>query len=706
MRQLLAAVAFLVLIPTQINAQAKVVLDPLFYDDFGGGDPYFTTDMDDAESVEFERANGKYRMQHKKSGYFYTHYYPVAIDQRKNYLIESEFKLLGGDDKASYGIVWGLEDLDNFYEFVINPGGKFRIKRTIRDEGMTLKSWTSSSAINEGVGGVNVLTIERKGMKTVFYINQKTVYTTLVLPLYEYEVGFILHSEVHIESDYIKVDQHRSILIAGGDDYRGKRVNLGDKINSKYDEKKGIISHDGEILLINRDDHPGNVEGPDSGDDIWMAHGGDENWGAAKNLGRPINNASHNFPVSLSADNNTLIIGNTYDEDGESEGRGYSITHRTASGWELPVTMDIEDYENIGEYAGACLAADKKHMILTLEDETSKGKNDLYMIRLRSDGSWSHPMNMGTDLNTFHHDYSPFLAADGKTLYFASKGHPGYGDADIFISRRLDNTWKKWSKPLNLGPNINSRRWEGGYAVQADGELAYFISYDNSMGEGDIFKIKLPEDAKPEAVVVLKGRVLNSKTGEPIGTELVYNDLATDENRGLARSSPSTGAYRIVLTKDHVYSFMAEKHGFASIHYNEDMTIIGEYREIEHDIYLTPLEVNQKVVMNNVFFEPNKAVLLGESDHEIDRLVKMMKKNPSMEVEIGGHTNPSKAPDSFHNKLSKERAQAVYDYLIKEGVKESHLSFKGYGKTVPLDEGRSVNEKMKNMRVEFMITRY
>ncbi len=675
----------------------------LWQDQFDGNDAQFTTSYDD--DIDFVVKNGVYEVTHKKTDYYHTKTFGVPINAGADFEIETRVRWIKGEENAYFGLVWGYLDLDNHYDFVIRNDKTYRIKKKRYERSVYPVKWTESDAIKND-GEWNVLKIARKGMKIQFSVNGQLLYENSFWPLFGNKVGFKVEDNCKVHFDYITVNQPRKVRVAGRSLSPYKKENLGPPVNTKYSEVSCVISHDGKLLALNRNNHPGNPYPKEKNDDIWFSEKQGDSWSTPENAGKPLNNDGNNFVISISPDQNTLFIMNTYEADGSSAGSGMSLSHRGVSGWQMPKNVDIIGFENNGEYGGGCMSANGKVLLLTLEDDRSYGYNDLYVSFKENDELWSKPQNLGPVINSFDHDYSPFLAADGKTLYFASLSHPGYGDADIFVSKRLDDSWTKWSTPLNLGRSINTTDWDGHFSVEASGEYAYMTSYNNSLGSSDIFRIRLKDEMKPEPVVVVSGRVLDSETGKPIGADISYHELSSDDNQGLARSNPKTGEYKIVLTEGYEYSFYAKNKGYVSVHYNEDYKQIDQYKEITRDIYLTPLKLNQSVVMNNVFFEPNETVLLDKSKPEMDHLVELMKEHRTMKIEVGGHTNPSSAPDAFHEKLSSGRANKIKEYMVSKGISSSRIVAKGYGCKVPIDKGKTVNEKMKNMRVEFKITQF
>lgn len=483
--------------------------------------------------------------------------------------------------------------------------------------------------------------------------------------------------------------------------FESKPENLGTGVNSRYDEIMPIISPDGRTLFFDRKDHPENVGGLVN-DDIWMAKiSPNGRWENATNMGAPLNNNGHNFLAAISPDGNLALLGNVYERDG-SMSSGLSYAQRGSTGWEFPQKIIIKNYYNKNKYSEFHMGADGKTIILTIERNDSRGGKDLYVSFKGTDGSWSAPMNLGDAVNTAATEMSPFLAADGKTLYFSSGGFSGYGSKDMYMTRRLDDSWTRWSEPQNLGPTINSASWDAYYSVPASGEYAYFSSENNSIGKTDIFRIKLPEEMRPEPVVLVRGRVLDEKTKEPIEAEIVIETLGNGKEVGVAKSSPLTGEFTIVLPAGERYGFLAENEKYMSEHQNLDLTKITEYQEVERDLLLVPIETGKTVVLNNIFFSPSKSELTKDSEPELTRVVKFMTDHPTVKIEIRGHTNNS-CTDDWCIKLSTQRAKSVYDWLATHGVPAIRMKYKGYGSSLPRFSNDTAEGKRLNRRVEFQI---
>lgn len=479
-----------------------------------------------------------------------------------------------------------------------------------------------------------------------------------------------------------------------------KPENLGQNVNSTTEDLCPVISPDGKSLYFIRQSHPNNI-GNINNQDTWLStldvSGAPS---LALNVGSPLNNGDNNGLVSITPDGQKALMINVYLPDGTME-KGVSMATKVNGEWTLPVKVNIEDFYNDNMYGEYFLLSSGNAIIMTVQRKEGYGAKDLYISFLK-DGIWTKPLNMGKDLNTAASETSPFLAADGVTLYFSTKGRPGYGGNDMFVSRRLDDSWTKWSEPQNLGPSLNTPTFDAYYSIPANGEYAYFVSYQNSLGGADIFRMKLPQALRPKPVVLIKGRVLNAETGLPIGAKIAYEDLTKDKIVGEALSDGVTGEYSIILPSGATYGFLGNADGYFAVSENLDLSKLSQYKEITRDIKLVPLKKGQTIRLNNIFFDTGKFTLRKESRSELARLIKLLKENPTMKIEIQGHTDDVGA-DADNLTLSKNRAKAVYDYLIKNGIEASRLISKGFGETKPLVANSSAENRQMNRRVEFVI---
>lgn len=483
--------------------------------------------------------------------------------------------------------------------------------------------------------------------------------------------------------------------------FSSRPVNLGTTINSRYNEIMPVISPDGNTLYFNRKDHPNNTGGH-TNDDIWFStldhHGF---WNPAMNIGPPLNNTGHNYITSISPDGNVALLGNVYQPGGNMT-PGLSISYKANRGFGEPNKLVIKNFDNLSDYGEYHLAADGKTIVMTIERKDGFGGKDVYVSFLEEFGRWSEPMNLGSIVNTAGTEMSPFLAADGKSLYFSSNGFSGFGKNDMYLTRRLDDTWENWSEPQNLGEQLNSEKWDAYYSIPAAGDYAYFSSEKGSIGKADIFRIKLPREIQPDPVVLVKGIVLNDKTGRPVQAKIVYETLETGKEVGVAVSNPANGEYQIVLPAGENYGFRAEAEGFLSVTEHIYLNKTEAYEERQVNLSLVPIFVGETVVLNNIFFRPGRAEIIQDSKPELSRLLEFLEGTPGLRIEIGGHTdNTCQANQCI--RLSTARSKAVADWLTSRGIPSSRIEYKGYGSASPIADNSTSEGRKKNRRVEFTI---
>lgn len=674
----------------------------IFHEDFRDNRNDWTIAAKDEYAAFIQ--NGKYVIFKKTTSGGWLFYKKIYTEYDADFRLEIEAKQTSGVDNNGYGFIFGAEDTDNANFFLVTSNGHFRIASYNNGPYKAITEWIAHDAVNE-MNEINALTIERKGDKVDFYINKTKVHTlnTSDIEFFGTRVGFILYDEMRVEFDYIDVKQdYKKInLVPGVDTIQLIREPLGSEINSPYTEKSPVISADGLTLYFNRDDHPDNTINRDRSD-IWYSKFENGKWQTAKRFPRPVNNGGHNFVVSVTPDNNALLVGNTYNADGSAKSSGFSYTRQLNNGWEVPKTVTVKEYQNHNKFTESCLSSSRKVLLSSVERDDHRGSKDIYVSFLEEDSTWSVPQNIGMIINTDEDEDSPFLAADDATLYFSTSGHPGFGSGDIFMTRRLDDTWLNWSEPQNLGPQINTPNWDAYYTIPASGAYAYIVSNSLFEGDLDIYRIKIPQAAKPKAVTLVKGRVLNSKTNEPLSAEITYFDLDSDKEIGRASSLASDGSYNIVLTSGRSYGFLAAKENYITV--SENLTIVesDDYQEIERNLYLAPIEVGQTVLINNIFFDTGKASLRETSFADLNRLVTLLKKYPNMKIEIYGHTDNvgSEGPNQV---LSQSRAQSVLDYLSGKEISGDRLVSRGYGEAKPIASNETEEGRQRNRRVEFTI---
>jgi len=524
---------------------------------------------------------------------------------------------------------------------------------------------------------------------------------------------------------------------------QNKPESLGAAVNSEYSELNPVIAPDGRILYFGRKSHPQNkygVAGTDQiagSQDIWFAENVMGAWSAARRMPESLNRDQYNSILSISPDGQTILLKGAY-VNGQYETRGFSIAKKSANGWDIPKKVIIPKYERLskGKNEYGFLSNDGKVLLMAFSEKKNSDEDDIYASFLENDGTWSEVMNLGDEINTNFTETTPFLAPDGKTLYFSSNREGGKGSNDIWVSKRKDDTWIHWTEPINIGEPINTDQYDAYYTISAAGDYAYFVSSNNSLGKKDIFRLKLDapkpieadtkptvtttpigggtrksDDRKPiqptksDAVVLVSGKVIDGKTGKvPQNAQVIYEDLSTGKELGIATPDPNTGIYKIVLPYGTNYGISTKINGYIGTSQNIDLSkISGRYLEVEgKDMTVKPIEAGTKVEMNNIFFEFGKAALQPESYPELNRIANFFKTNTKLVSEVSGHTD-NVGTDEVNNKLSQERADVVRNYLLTQGVPAERIKAKGYGKTRPKVANDTPENQAINRRVEFEV---
>lgn len=681
------------------KAQDRVIIDENF-----DSNKYNWKEAPEDSEFQTEIKKGNYVLKVKPTGSAYWSFIPTDLNpENENFTLECKIKFDKGDPTSGYGILFGMyNDNSNYSTFLITQNGNFKINRYYNKSNYPVQDWKQTETINKT--GYNTLKIIREYNCLQFFINGTKVFQSCEFNYFGRRFGFWVGSEQTLYVDEIKLTASKKTIIIASDAVQGrKKENLGSKVNSSCNEISPIISFDEKTIYFIRSKCETNIGSPEKQDIYYSTLDESGNWTEAKNIGPPFNNAGHNCLITMSPDNNVAYLSNTYKPSGEPMGPGVSISRLTESGWEIPKPITIHDLKNVSKEVDYFISADNKMIFSAIDNQKTYGGKDIFVSFLQDDGTFSSPLNLGPVINSIGDEFGMSLAADGKTMYFNSYGHESYGSSDVFMAKRLDDGWTNWSKPINLGPEINSDRWDGVFCIGAKGNYAYLSTSagvtDNST---DLFRIQLSKESRPEPVILVKGKVYNKKDNSPLSAKITYYDLKGNQELGIAQSNPKDGSYQIILPIEKTYSFLAEKAGFFSISENLEVGKITEYTEMERNLYLAPLEQGAVIRLNNIFFEFNKAELKDESKAELERLIKILKDNQKLQIEIGGHTDDV-GSDDYNKTLSQNRVNTVVNYLIQKGIPKTQLSGVGYGESKPIVPNTSDENKAQNRRVEFTI---
>jgi outer membrane protein OmpA-like peptidoglycan-associated protein len=491
------------------------------------------------------------------------------------------------------------------------------------------------------------------------------------------------------------------INIAADIQLKTQKENIGKEVNSKGQEVAPIISPDGKTLFFTRSNFQGNV-GSYQKQDVWFSTLNDKNqWTEATNIGSPINNAGDNAITSISADGKTIYLINVYRPDG-SMYFGLSRSFKTKQGWSFPKEYKIT---NLAGYVGSMeltVSPFGNVMIISVQRSDTEGGKDLYVSFLQKDDSWSEPRHLGNAVNTADYEGTPFLALDNKTLYFSSQGHSGYGEGDLFLTRRLDDTWINWSKPENLGPAINTPLWDAYINIPATGDYAYFSASEKSLGQEDIFRIRMTPEIKPDPVAVITGSIYEAETNKAVKSEIVADIKKSNEVFTNATFDPETGEYRLILPLKEIYRISASGEGYFPVSEDLDLSAETSFRTIKKNLYLQPIKAGQQIRLTNTMFSQSSAEVIPSSFSELDRIVSAMNTYPAMEILLEGHTD-NQGEVQKNVKLSEDRVQQVKRYLLSKGIDTKRIQTKAWGPAKPIASNLTEQTRQRNRRVEFTI---
>ena len=431
---------------------------------------------------------------------------------------------------------------------------------------------------------------------------------------------------------------------------------VSNAINTKYNEGAPTFSSDGQYIIFVGCETGAKGDYQYGGDrkgygscDLFYSQNNGRNWSKPVNLGPKINSKHWETQPSFSSDGKTLyfIRGMTYDRQ-----------------------------------------------------RRNPNNQDIYVTTITDDGQWSNPKKISSNINTPYREESVQIHPDGKTLYFASNGHPGMGGLDIYMSRKLEDD--SWSKPINLGYPVNTFVDENSILISPKGDLGYFSSNrDGGFGDLDLYSFILNDQFKPQPITYLKGKIIDADTKLALTASFELSDLEKDNLISQMQSKPGNGEFLITVPKNIDFALHAEKEGYMfysrniyrdNLSLSKDGVLIIELEKVKPGTF----------ILENIFFEKSKSSLKKSSLVELNKVLKLMQINPDLKVQISGHTD-SDGDDDFNLELSINRAKSVVNWLIDNNIDQNRLSFKGYGETRPIEENNSITNKAKNRRTELTI---
>ncbi len=480
------------------------------------------------------------------------------------------------------------------------------------------------------------------------------------------------------------------------------KINLGRQINSPFSELAPIISPNGKLLFFTMGrDHPSNL-GEDHLQDCYVSHRAQNgSWSAPKNLGLPINSVGNDAISGVSPDGRTLFIKNFI----YNPTNGYCFARKDTNGrWNInPIT--ILEYSNSSHLSSQSISVNGDFIVISAERADGYGGLDLYVSRVkdRSKNLYGPLENLGLVLNTNSDEIAPFLAADSKTLYFSSRGRGGFGDADVFMTKRLDDSWVNWSAPKNLGKDINTEGMDAYYSVPASGDVAFFSS-SNGNNHLDLYKILLNTDEQPDPVMLLQGEVMN-RQGVMIHGSVAITDIQDNINICNSESSEDLGDFSLVLPTGKRYRLSVSAPGYLPFSSEIDLSQTQQFADTTITVILDSVTIGSVATIEDIYFDFNKATLKSESFFSLDKLAELLHSNEHWVVRIEGYTD-SIGSAEFNKVLSHDRAQSVVSYLISKGIVSERLQAEGFGAASPVADNSTEDGRRKNRRVELRLIRF
>lgn len=506
---------------------------------------------------------------------------------------------------------------------------------------------------------------------------------------------------------------------------------LSSEVNSSYNELDPVISPDGMQLYFTRANHPQNIGGVEDKGDIWYAlRKPDGTWSTPQNLGRPLNDKFINSVVGFSADGNKMYLRNLYINDHNSQiKQGISMSKRIGGKWSYPENMEVRYFKNASQHQSMSIAGGGSILMMAIESYGTYGAEDLYVSFADGKGNWSGPKNLGAQINTGNQELAPFLAKDGKTLFFSSNGHgDSQGSRDIYMSKRLDDSWQNWSEPVNLGPAINTEGAELHFLLDPVQEVAYYTSTLNSNGYGDMRKIRFSldlEEPDPAGLVPdeplktlvsipdpapeprdlqrysLLAEIIDSRSGERlqgyVEFKMVSPTTDLDPEFYEEKLTFSKGKLTARLIKGQQYRMSIIVPGY--LVYEQPYLADADKEEL---IRLQALTTGSTFNLEHVLFEVGTAHLLDSSYLELDKVKRMMDENPGLIIELAGHTD-NRGDSRLNYLLSLDRVKTVKRYLVDKGIEGNRVKEKAYGGSRPIADNTQEETRRLNRRVEFTI---
>jgi outer membrane protein OmpA-like peptidoglycan-associated protein/YHS domain-containing protein len=484
-----------------------------------------------------------------------------------------------------------------------------------------------------------------------------------------------------------------------------KPENVGPGINTVRDEYMPTFTVDGQTMYFTRKkvvdsfkSFRGDFYEYKINEDLMMSKLANGQWQTATDMPGQVDTKDNEGAMAVAPDGSYLVFTGCERPDGMGSCDLY-IAFLIDGKWTKPVNMGDPVNTRYKETQPS-ISYDGRTIYFASNRPSSMGGLDIWKTTRDDNWNFSKPVNLGPVINTKLDDQVPFIHPDNHTLYFCSHGHLNFGENDIFYAHRLSDS--TWDSAVNIGYPINTSGDEPGLVVDRTGDYAYYnTTGGNSYGGLDIFRFKLPKAAKPAPVTYLQGKVFDAVTKKPVKAYFELVNLETLKT-AIGTYTSEDGQFLEPLPAGVDYMVNVSAKGY--LFYSENIPL-KNYNHTEpyvEEIGLKPIKVGEKIALRNIFFNTDAYTLQDKSRAELQRLADFLKDNPTLRIEISGHTDNT--GNAAHNmELSKNRAKSVYDYLINLGIPASRLTYQGYGSTQPVAPNTTEEGKAQNRRTEVKI---
>jgi OmpA-OmpF porin, OOP family len=480
-----------------------------------------------------------------------------------------------------------------------------------------------------------------------------------------------------------------------------KQRKLSDTVNSYVLQYFPVLTADQQELIFTRRLGPG---GNDDEDLVVSKKISNGSWSMPSSISPNINSELNEGTCAISADGRKLIFTSCVGREGFGSCDLFEST-KIGEVWSQPKNLGIN--VNSAEWESQpSLSADGRTLYFVSDRRGGLGRRDIWVSTLNEKGQWTKAKNAGKPINTVYDEISPFIHVNNRTLYFASNGLAGFGGYDIFYTER--DTSAGWTSPVNMGSPINTHEDQFSLFITADGKKGYY-SHEEPRPAGYsvsfIYEIEIPEDQQVKFKSnYVKGIVRDKATKKPLLAKIELINLKGNETESLVESDSLSGKYLMILTQGAEYALYVNKPGYLFKSLNFNYSEVRDFQPITLDIELERVTEGTIAILQNIFFDVDKYELKEKSKTELQKISRFLNDNPTVRVEIGGHTDNVGAI-GYNKQLSEKRAQSVYQYLISNGIDAKRLIPKGYGPEKPVSTNETEDGRQANRRIEFKIVR-